>query len=153
MPLKIVFLDVDGVLNSDQTTRSTATGWTFVGSREVKRLKDILDATGAKVVLSSDWRYDRDDPSNTDFWELQTELLRYGISFYDYTPELPSAHRGAEIDLWLRNHPDVQNFVILDDRTDIEPNKSHWVQTVMARGLGRPEAEEAIRILNNETLL
>ena len=84
---------------------------------------------------------------------MRAELLRYGIPFYDYTPELPSAHRGAEIDLWLQHHPDVQNFVILDDRTDIEPNKSHWVQTTMARGLGKPEAEEAIRILNDKTLL
>lgn len=40
--------------------------------------------------------------------------------------------------------------MILDDRTDIEPNKDHWVQTVMSRGLGAAEAEDAIRILNGE---
>lgn len=61
---------------------------------------------------------------------------------------MPSAHRGAEIDLWLREHNEVGNFVILDDRLDIEPNKDHWVQTVMSRGLGVKETEQAIAILN-----
>lgn len=147
--IKVIFLDVDGVLNSRNTTRRTAGGYTFIGSRQVSRLKHIVRQTGAKVVLSSDWRYDRDDPKvNSDFLELKAELHRYGIDFYGYTPELPSAHRDAEIDLWLREHNEVGNFVILDDRLDIEPNKDHWVQTVMSRGLGTKETEQAIAILN-----
>lgn len=149
-PIKVIFLDVDGVLNSDKTSRRTASGYTFVGSRQMKNLRRIVEETGAKVVLSSDWRYDRDDPKwNGDFLELEEELLRYGISLYGFTPELRSAHRGAEIDTWLKDHDEVENFVILDDRLDIEPNKDHWVRTVMSRGLGIEETEEAIRVLMN----
>lgn len=149
-PIKVIFLDVDGVLNSDKTSRRTAGGYTFVGSRQMKNLRRIIEETGAKVVLSSDWRYDRDDPKwNGDFLELKEELLRYGISLYGFTPELRSAHRGAEIDAWLKDHDEVENFVILDDRLDIEPNKDHWVRTVMSRGLGIEETEEAIRVLMN----
>lgn len=149
--IKVVFLDVDGVLNSSKTTRKTSGGYRFVSSRKIRSLRHILNETGAKVVLSSDWRYDRDDPRyNRDFLELKKELLKYGIQFYDFTPEISSAHRGMEIDLWLKDHSEVSNFVILDDRTDIEPNKDHWVQTVMSRGLGAAEAEDAIRILNGE---
>lgn len=104
-----------------------------------------------KVVLSSDWRYDRDDPRyNGDYLELEAELLKYGVRLYGFTPELPSCHRGMEIDYWLKEHSEVGDFVILDDRTDIEPNKDHWVQTVMRRGLGVEEAESAIRILNGK---
>ena len=104
-----------------------------------------------KVVLSSDWRYDRDDPRyNGDDLELEAELLKYGVRLYGFTPELPSCHRGMEIDCWLKEHSEVGDFVILDDRTDIEPNKDHWVQTVMRRGLGVEEAESAIRILNGK---
>lgn len=107
--------------------------------------------TGAKVVLSSDWRYDRDDPRyNGDYLELEAELLKYGIRLYGFTPELPSCHRGMEIDCWLKEHSEVGDFVILDDRADIEPNKDHWVQTVMRRGLGVEEAESAIHILNGK---
>lgn len=76
--------------------------------------------------------------------------MKYGVRLYGFTPELPSCHRGMEIDCWLKEHSEVGDFVILDDRTDIEPNKDHWVQTVMRRGLGVEEAESAIRILNGK---
>lgn len=149
--IKVIFLDVDGVLNSNKTVRKTANGYIFVDSGYLKNLKHIIDETGAEVVLSSDWRYDRDDPKrNGDFLELKNELLNYGIQFYGFTPELPSFHRGMEIDCWLKEHSEVTNFVILDDRSDIEPNKGHWVRTVMRRGLGVEEAKSAIRILNGK---
>ena len=57
--IKVIFLDVDGVLNSDRTVRKTQGGYTFVDNRQMKNLKHIINMTGAKVVLSSDWRYDR----------------------------------------------------------------------------------------------
>ena len=142
--IKVIFLDVDGVLNSDRTVRKTQGGYTFVDNRQMKNLKHIINMTGAKVVLSSDWRYDR------DYLELEAELLKYGIRLYGFTPELPSCHRGMEIDCWLKEHSEVGDFVILDDRADIEPNKDHWVQTVMRRGLGVEEAESAIHILNGK---
>lgn len=147
--IKVIFLDIDGVLNNRRTTRTTTcTHYTFVSARLVKNLKRIVDETGAKVVLSSDWRYDRDNPMcNGDFLELRGELRRYGIQFYGFTPELPTAHRGAEIEQWLQNHTEVENYVILDDRTDIEPNKDHWVRTFLSSGLGKEETEKAISIL------
>lgn len=147
--IKVIFLDIDGVLNNSKTTRTTSqTHYTFVGARHIKNLKRIINSTEAKVVLSSDWRYDRDDPRyNGDYLELRNELLRYGIRFYGFTPELPSSHRGAEIDQWLREHDEVENFVILDDRSDIEPNKDHWVKTTLAHGLGAEETDAAINIL------
>lgn len=122
--------------------------YVFVGNSKVKNLKRIIKATGAKVVLSSDWRYDRDDVRyNSDYLELRDELKRHNIHFYGFTPELPSGHRGEEINQWLKDHSEVSNFVILDDRLDIEPNKDHWVQTVMSRGLGKDETNAAIKIL------
>lgn len=151
MAEKIIFLDVDGVLNCNKTTRKTMSGYTFIGNRQLKNLRHIISATQAKVVLSSDWRYDRNDPRyNADYLELEAELMRNSIQFYGFTPELPSAHRGAEIAQWLAEHPEVSDFVILDDRTDIEPNKDHWVQTVMAHGLGKDETNAAIEILLKE---
>lgn len=150
--IKVVFLDVDGVLNSSKTTRRTSSMYfRFVGKRYILNLKRILSTTGAKVVLSSDWRYDRDDPSQNEmFLELRDELLKYDIEFYGFTPEIPSGHRGEEINLWLSEHPEVSNFVILDDRLDIEPNKDHWVQTLMSRGLRKEETDKAIKILMQE---
>lgn len=150
--IKVIFLDVDGVLNNRMTTRRTkTTGYIFVGNKHIRNLKRIINETDAKVVLSSDWRYDRDDPKqNGDFLELRDELMRRGIKFYGFTPDLRSATRGEEITLWLSEHPEVSNFVILDDRSDMEPNKDHLVQTTMIHGLGEEDADKAIRILNGK---
>lgn len=149
--IKVIFLDIDGVLNSRKTERATKSGCRFVGIRQLRNLKHIITVTGAKVVLSSDWRYERDNPKyNADYLELRDELRKYRIEFYGFTPELLSGHRGAEIDAWLSEHPEVENFVILDDRWDIEPNKDHWVKTSMSRGLDKEETEAAIQILNNQ---
>ena len=150
--IKVIFLDVDGVLNSDRTTRKTKTGYLFVSSSRIKNLKKIINETGSKIVLSSTWRYERDEPKyNPDFLELKQELLRYGIKFYGFTPVLPTFHRGLEINQWLSEHTEVSNFVILDDE-NIKPNESHWVKTSMSKGLGKEETEQAIKILNGGDL-
>lgn len=61
--LRIIFLDIDGVLNDRKTRSQSPDGFTFVDTPKIRRLKRIIDTTDAKVVLSSDWRYDRDDPA------------------------------------------------------------------------------------------
>jgi histidinol phosphatase-like enzyme len=58
---KVVFLDVDGVLNNDKTERYPSNleelFSPFVLDKEnITQLKRILKETGAKIVLSSTWR-------------------------------------------------------------------------------------------------
>lgn len=143
--LKIIFLDVDGVLNSNITRRRTTDGFIFVSGRHIKNLKRIIDATGAKVVLSSSWRMGRDDPSrNGDFLELRDELQCYDISFYGFTPELRSCDRGAEI---MEEHPDVTDYAVIDDSTQISPHEDHWVRTSLSLGLCEEDVPKAIAIL------
>lgn len=147
---KILFLDVDGVLNCEKTERITKNGYLFVGGRKLKRLKHILDETGAKVVLSSDWRYNRDEPGmNSDFLEFRNELHRYRIEICDYTPELMWSNRGKEIELYLKKHPGIKNYVILDDSKEVDPENPHFVKTEMKHGLTKELAERAIEILNS----
>jgi predicted mannosyl-3-phosphoglycerate phosphatase (HAD superfamily) len=50
--MKIIFLDIDGVLNN-YNTLGEGLNWE---SNAVKILKRIIKETGAKVVLSSTWR-------------------------------------------------------------------------------------------------
>lgn len=148
--LRVIFLDVDGVLNSRNTIRITSWGNTFVETALVENLKQIIKATGAKVVLSSSWRYDRDDPvRNTEFLELRSELEKHGIQFFGFTPELHD--RSEDIDQWLTQHPETENFVILDD-SNITLNQDHWVKTTMSHGLGQEETNQAIRILLDHKL-
>lgn len=147
---KILFLDVDGVLNCVYTNRLTKNGFRFVDKVEIKRLNHIIDETGAKIVLSSDWRYGRSDTDmNSGFLELCNELHRYRIEIFDYTPELMWSNRGKEIELYLEMHPGIKNYVILDDSKEVDPENPHFVKTEMKHGLTKELAERAIEILNS----
>ena len=59
--MRVIFLDIDGVLNHDTSMELTKDYWTKPETYLIERLKKIIDATDAKIVLSSDWRLDRDD--------------------------------------------------------------------------------------------
>lgn len=110
--MKVIFLDIDGVLNSDEyfdrIEKLNVQGIeSQVDVERIKLLQNAVRDTGAKVVLSSSWRYTRNGQS------LRNLLLNYGI-FTDVTP-LMHNERGREIKEWLNTHKEVEDFVILDD--------------------------------------
>jgi len=149
---KIIFLDIDGVLNDDDTTTITRIdGSIFVDEEKLLLLKQIVEATDAKIVLSSTWRYDREEPLfNGDFLELQEALQNIGLSFYSFTPQGAPKNRGIEIKNWLSNHPEVERFVILDDEWfDYweEGLRPYMVKTYHREGLTKENAKQAIDIL------
>lgn len=151
--MKVIFLDIDGVLNSDYTVAITKSGCTFVDIAKVIRLKWIVEATNAKLVLSSDWRYDRNiSPLNEDFLELKNVLTEYGLSFYDFTPEINWMNRELEIQTWLNKHPEVDKFIILDDRTDFPNLMEHLVHTRTSIGLTSEKMQEAIAALADDDI-
>ena len=110
--MKVIFLDVDGVLNSDEyidkiKKLNVNTIKSKVSVNKIGLLKQAVDATGARVVLTSSWRYRRDGTL------LKGLLLKYGICA-DSTPFMDNK-RGLEIKKYLLDNPDVEDFVILDD--------------------------------------
>lgn len=149
--MKVIFLDIDGVLNNEKTTITTSTGWDFVEDDKIQILKYILNKTKAKIVLSSTWRWERDNPQrNQDFCELQNKLKEYNIEFYDYTPTLLRGRRQDEIFEWLKNHSDIENYIILDDTFDeIDKTLPNFFKTNFKTGLTKEIAEKAIKFLNN----
>lgn len=110
--MKVIFLDVDGVLNSDdyfdKIENLNIEGIeNDIDVEKIKLLKEAVKQTGAKVVLSSSWRYTRKAK------ELRELLLNYGI-YVDATPFLENK-RGIEIKEWIKSHNDIEDFIILDD--------------------------------------
>ena len=110
--MKVIFLDVDGVLNSDEyidkiKKLNVNTIKSKVSVNKIGLLKQAVDATGARVVLTSSWRYRRDGTL------LKGLLLKYGICA-DSTPFIDNK-RGLEIKKYLLDNPDLEDFVILDD--------------------------------------
>lgn len=149
--MKVIFLDIDGVLNCETTQEQTREGVRFVEDKFVERLQRIVDATGARVVLSSDWRYDRDyEECNDDYLELKAKLAECGIEFYGFTPVFYHENRGYEIDRYLKEHKEVEKFVILDDRCDMQPHLERLVRTSFTFGLQDEDVDEAIWLLNSD---
>ncbi len=110
--MKVIFLDVDGVLNSDEYFDKIRNLDIQGIEREVdiekiKLLKKAIDKTGAKVVLSSSWRY-------TKYAQYLKELLSNYDIYVDSTPFIEN-ERGLEIKKWLSDNQDAEDFVILDD--------------------------------------
>ncbi len=110
--MKAIFLDIDGVLNSDEyfdkVSNLNIQGIEQeIDIEKIKLLKKAINETGAKVVLSSSWRYTKKAQ------QLKELLANYEICV-DTTPFIQN-RRGLEIKKYLLEHKCIEDFVILDD--------------------------------------
>ncbi|MGL5436849.1 MAG: HAD domain-containing protein [Lachnospiraceae bacterium] len=155
--MKIIFLDVDGVLNYIDCENSTEDLY-FVEDRCMQLLKQLIERTGAKIVLSSTWRLGWFDIEKgiksyeaDDFSMLCQEFDKYGLTFMSKTPIITRSYgfRGNEIKEWLVNWRGevIESFVILDDGSDMNPFAHKLVQTSMIKGLEQKHIDQAVQIL------
>jgi len=150
--MKVIFLDIDGVINYDDTNATAPSGAMGVSNSRIELLKQIVDVTGAKVVLASTWRYDR--PCGRDYQYLVRKLKNNGIVVFSHTPDISSPRRGMEISAWLGRHPDVDGWVVIDDVrfSDFDRGEfaGHLVITDTKYGLTQSDVDKAIAILNGD---
>lgn len=152
--MKVIFLDFDGVLNSRRYVLNCGDQELAIDPARMALLKEIVDATGAKLVLSTSWReHWSADPKECDSTgRLMDEIFSaHGMQISDKTPKL-SASRTEEIKSWLAAHPEITNYVVLDDMFLGDALLAeHFVKTsYYTEGLGKLEAERAIAILKRE---
>lgn len=155
--MRVVFLDIDGVLNYRQhnlkvgeTARLDEMGqpdwWTAMFNRDcVTQLNRIVRETGAKVVLSSSWR------KSFSVSDMQSMLEDKGFEgeLIGATPDHGKRPcRGEEAQAWLSDHPEVESFVLIDDSLDMFPYSDRWVQTFYeGYGLTSELADKTIELL------
>lgn len=105
----LIFLDVDGVLNSYKT------GGRYALKRKcLQRLSKIVEETNCQIVLSSTWRKDE-----YALKRLRRVLKYRGITISSVTPDL-GKHRGLEISVWLKENSYDGKYAIIDDDSDME---------------------------------
>ena len=147
--MKVIFLDIDGVLNSKYFFILAPDGRisygdkrTLLDKRKIAILNRIIEETGAVCVLSSSWR--TLNPAD----KMLAMLKDRGFvgEVIDRTPT--NATRGLEIRDWLVENEDVEQFVILDDSNDMEPYLNRLVRPYWNYGLSDEHADVAIKILN-----
>ncbi|MBQ9631968.1 MAG: hypothetical protein IJV04_03520 [Lachnospiraceae bacterium] len=119
----------------------------------------MLEATGARIVLSSSWRkgyYDHaaghDTDDARDYLLLEEALAAIGGEIIGYTPMFDTAYRGTEILAWLREHRDldVEAILILDDDKDMKPLGSFLIRTSFVFGLSEKHVAGAIDLLMHD---
>ena len=178
---KILFLDINGVLNSEEyfqqndairfaeyqscvkDSRSFRESycWPFGDLSEslIKKLNIIIESTDCSIVLSSSWRTLCTLP-NLRGW-LAQKGFNYPHKLIDFTTTSGSGTRGKEIRKWLNEHQEVMSYAILDDNSsDITGKRAgdfehpdNFVETDFAVGLQDAQVSKVIEILNRFEML
>jgi len=163
--LKVIFLDIDGVLNVIPQGRDKY--GSIFHQNFIDNLERLINETDAKIVISSTWRFSGLE-SMQNMWKdrnLPGEVI-------DITPDCADivesdsndtefydlVERGHEINEWLKKHPEVEKYVILDDDNDmLKSQQEFFVRTVnndhpdaidIGYGLTKKCTDRAINILN-----
>lgn len=164
--MRIIFLDVDGVLNC-LSTKEKFNGFTGIDSELAANLAKLVQRSTeeeeTQIVLSSSWRVGQDYSGKQipgHYKYLSQKLSEHGLSIYDDTPYVNEGsyrgQRGKEITTWLDSQPagSVSSYVILDD--EIFPDFEEYglldrlVKTTMFRaggGFREEHVERALELL------
>ena len=158
--MKILILDIDGVLNSTYWYK-TRKRYPAPRTREqydemefdpiaLEMLNNMIVKLGLNVIVSSVWRLG-DESFNQVKKRVKHVIGR--------TPHLPrpagTSHeyceRGKEVEQWFRDRPklEVTRYAIIDDDSDFLPwQKPLHIQTKFEDGLQFHHIEKAREILN-----
>lgn len=160
--MKVVFLDIDGVLvnrASFRLPRTPVKDYEATAATAhpdcVAALNYLIEKTDARIVISSVWRMH-------GVMRMRGILSCWGVkaSVIGCTPDLTRASRGStilqsverghEIQRWLDNYKgiEIEAFVILDDDGDMAHLKPYLVQSQFEPGLTQQDSERAIALLN-----
>lgn len=170
---KIIFLDIDGVLNPihymncmyklwkasyNEIKSHDEYGQLFL-NHNCEALKKIIDETDAKLVISSTWRMSG-MTEMVNLWKhrnlagqiigitpTEMDVVNSGSTrFYD------DVCRGAEIDLWMKRIAYKGTYVIIDDTPDmLKTQQDFFIKTNPYIGLTFKDADKAIKILNKKS--
>jgi HAD domain in Swiss Army Knife RNA repair proteins len=154
--MKVIFLDFDGVLNSEASFR-------YETRQKILHVQDTLSRVACsnlqyileqdssiRLVISSTWR------KIHTMDELKKILGSYGVDpakVWDKTPAVFSGDRAHEINLWLEDHPEVVLAVILDDDSDVlnvTDKRCHVFQTTWEDGLLFKQAKQIAKLFRGE---
>jgi hypothetical protein len=160
--MKVIFLDFDGVLNSEGSFYYEYRRRNGFKEQNVKgpinetlcnvcasNFQYVLDTyPDAKIVISSTWR------ALFPLEWLKEKLNSYHIKgnrVIDKTPDLfasmLNSNRGIEINQWLSEHPEVKHYIVIDDNDEGISTLHGWdkfVKTEWESGMTWQHAQEAI---------
>lgn len=164
--MKAIFLDMDGVLNSERNVVAYGryphplqpnfdTHFHELDRIAVNMLKRLCHETGAKIVLSSTWRL---------IMTVERQWVEAMNTYFDWedfpiigmTPRSADNYRGSEVKAfiaeWNLKHPEemIDCHVILDDNGDFYEDQP-LVRTDPDVGFMLKDFVKALKILNPDS--
>lgn len=158
--MKVIFLDIDGVLNSWASCYKITT-------EKLQLLNNLIEQTGAKIVISSSWRIGSKDVKEfldknfskrtfrlDNFKDATNRECIENIFYNDNIIGLTDTfgpNRGDEIQRWLDSHGNIETYVILDDDSNmLDSQLENFVQTDTYYGITDREIHLATLILTKQ---
>ncbi len=146
--MKVVFLDIDGVISKLGPKGNLS----LYGLSKplLRNLSYLIKTSKSIIVLSSTWRMYPEARRRLD-----RQLRFKGLKISSQTP----VHNGGlmtdrpgEIEQWLKEHPNVTEYVIIDDVPDYFTGdlRAHCVACDPEQGLTEEKVQEAFEILGVE---
>ncbi len=162
--MKIIFLDIDGVLNSNfwnDTHQRELSDGTLIDMDKVVLLGELVKKTNAKVVLHSGWKFWFNNnlrPVRIESQKLVDMLQTQDIEIYDVTPDYTTEEiretkkfslvKAKEIWGWLDMHQETENWIVIDD---LDLHDEHifkrQIKTDQTIGLTKQDIERAAAML------
>ena len=150
--MNVIFLDYDGVVNKAMWNEDgTKCCFNFPEDgkvndfQAVKWIEQFCKEYNYSIVVSSSWR------SEPNYKEcLYNGGLSRNIEIIGCTPYLGFGFiREDEIAFYLKDHPEIDNYIIVDDVDEFPNMQEHFIKTEESRGFGWPEKDKAIQIHNS----
>lgn len=167
---KALFLDIDGVLNSNfwnDSHQTEISDGTLIDAEKIELLARLVKETDAEIILHSGWRFWFDaklKPLCTEAVKLAELLAKENLYISGVTPDLTTEEirktkkfslvKADEILLWISLHNNVTGWVVLDD-LDLHNDqvRQHQVKTEPTTGLTLEDVKQAVKILTGNLKL
>lgn len=162
--MKVIFLDVDGVLNSNfwvEDNQKEISEDTLIEKEKVELLRQIVCETGASIVMHSGWRFWFDEnlkPKRKEAKQFLTILQNHELKIFSVTQDFATEEirktkkfslvKAKEILAWIEMHPEIEKWLVIDD-LDLNNGEveRHQLKTDSTIGLTEEDVEIAIKML------
>ncbi len=153
----IIFLDIDGVLNStnymikvyNETGKRWSSEKNLVDPYCLNLLRGLVEEFDAYIVITSTIR------KNEKLLNIFYNMIKSEIPlnrFIGVTKSLPNQSRGIEIEEYINKHDYlINNFVAFDDDGDLDNLGDNFIQTQNKFGLQEEDIFKAKSIFQNKT--
>lgn len=136
--VKVLYLDIDEVI---QTTRAHITTGLMIDHQAVKLIDKLCERYNLRIVVSSTWRSHMDDGLTAakmlEAFGFSPRRLYYKAKDDQCFKTGRSETRGHEILEHLESHPEISEYIVVDDSfSDLDLVKDRLIHVDPVEGFG-----------------